>query len=187
MVSAALFATLLELPGSPARAALPEPLLRRALMGLAMGSTAAALIYSPLGKRSGAHLNPATTLTFARLGRVGAGTALGYVGSQFAGGALGLWLAALPLGDRLAAPQVHWVATLPGRWGSGAAFAAEVAMTFVLMSVVLRVSQSRRWNRLTGLCAGAMVALYITIEAPVSGMSMNPARSFASALLARDF
>ena len=70
MVSAAAMTTLLEHPASPVRLALPDPILRRILMGLAMGLTAASLIYSPWGRRSGAHFNPAVTLTVLRLGKV---------------------------------------------------------------------------------------------------------------------
>lgn len=186
MVAAAVFATLLEHPGSPLHQQLSGPSLRRVLMGLLMGIVAVALIHSPLGKRSGAHLNPATTLTFLRLGRVPPRMALCYAGAQFAGGVAGLWLASLVLGSAIAVPEVNWVATQPGCCGIAAAFLAELAMTFVLMSIVLRISQNRRWNRWTGLVVGTLIALYIAVEAPVSGMSMNPARSFASALLAGD-
>ena len=70
MIVAAACASVLEYPASPLRQFLPDPLVRRALMGVAMGATSIALVYSPLGARSGAHLNPATTLTFFRLGRV---------------------------------------------------------------------------------------------------------------------
>ncbi|HKB16374.1 MAG TPA: aquaporin, partial [Planctomycetota bacterium] len=59
--------------------------------------------------------------------------------------------------------------------------AAEAGISFILMSVVLVVSNSARWARLTGICAGLLVATYITIEAPISGMSMNPARTVGSA------
>lgn len=186
MISAACFGTLLEHPASPLRQALAEPFLRRSLMGLAMGATAVLLITSPLGQRSGAHMNPATTLTFWRLGRVPSTTALAYGIAQFAGGALGLALAALVARGALAATEVHFVATVPGP-NLLAAFAAEVAMTFVLLSVVLRLSQSARWNRWTAWAAGMLVCLYITFEAPVSGMSLNPARTFASAVVAGDF
>jgi aquaporin Z len=187
MVAAATFAVLLEASGSPARALVADPFARRALMGIAMGLTAFALICSPIGQRSGAHLNPATTLTFMRLGKVAPRDAVGYVAGQFLGGTIGLGAAALLFGPVLGSPEVRFVATVPGPWGVGAAFAAELAISFVLMSVVLRVSQSRRWNRFTGACAGTLVATWITFEAPVSGMSMNPARTFASALLAQDF
>jgi aquaporin Z len=67
------------------------------------------------------------------------------------------------------------------------AFGAEVLIAFAMMSAVLRLSASPRHAHLTSWCAGALVALYISFEAPLSGMSMNPARSFASAFSARDF
>ena len=72
MVSACLFSVVLFHPGWPAARLLPDPLARRALMGLAMGATAIALNYSAWGKQSGAHYNPAVTLTFTRLGKVDA-------------------------------------------------------------------------------------------------------------------
>ncbi len=186
MLSAASFATVLEHPLSPLRQALSDALLRRMLMGLAMGSTAIALIYSPIGARSGAHLNPSTTLTFYRLGRVHPLDALAYIVAQFIGGLAGISAAAVALGMRIQVPTVNYVATVPGTWGLGAAFVAEVAITFVLMTVILHVSNHPRWSRYTGLCAGVLVATYITIAAPISGMSMNPARSFGPALLAGD-
>jgi aquaporin Z len=182
MILAAAFGTLLEHPASPARQGLADPLPRRVLMGLAMGLTSVALVHSPWGKRSGAHLNPATTLTFMRLGKVAPADAFFYAAAQLAGGALGLLAAAAALGPLLADPAVNYVATLPGPAGAGPAFAAEVAITFVLMLTILSVSNLRRAARFTGLAAGALVACYITLEAPVSGMSLNPARSFASAL-----
>jgi aquaporin Z len=147
-----------------------------------MGFTATILIYSPWGRRSGAHFNPATTLTFWRLGKIASSDAVLYGVAQTIGGGIGVVLAAAVLGPRLAAPDVNYVATLPGSAGPLSAFGAEVVITFVLMSVVLQVSNDARLARLTGLCAGALVATYITVEAPLSGMSMNPARSLASAL-----
>src|SRR5690349_18767879 len=89
------------LAGSPpATAAIPSSDLRRALLGIAMGSTAIALIYSPWGMRSGAHLNPAVTLTFWRLGKIAPADAAFYIAAQFAGGAAGTLLLALLFGER---------------------------------------------------------------------------------------
>ena len=187
MISACGFTVLLEHPRSPAHLAIPDATVRRALMGIAMGSTAIALIYSPWGKRSGAHFNPATTFTFFRLGRVARRDAVAYVAAQFLGAALGVLAASVALGMLLADHATRFAATLPGPHGISAAFAAEVAITFVLMSVILYVSNHPTRAHLTGLCAGALVALYITIEAPLSGMSMNPARTLASALFTRDW
>jgi aquaporin Z len=182
MLSACAFGTLLGHPGSPAVRALPDPFLRRVLMGLAMGLTAVGLIYSPWGQRSGAHFNPATTLTFWRLGKVGSADAAFYALAQAAGGLAGVLVAAALLGDLIAHPSVQYVTTVPGPAGDTGAFVAECAITFVLMSVVLGASNTARLARFTGLFAGALVAAYIAVEAPISGMSMNPARSLASAV-----
>src|SRR5215470_8355632 len=70
MVSACAFGSVLEYPGSPVHQALPNPIVRRVMMGAAMGMTNIVNIYSPWGKQSGAHLNPAVTWTFFRLGKV---------------------------------------------------------------------------------------------------------------------
>lgn len=182
MISACLFGVLLEYPGSPVRQALPDPFFRRVLMGLAMGMTAVAIIYSPWGKQSGAHFNPAVTLTFFRLGKIAAADALFYVLAQFAGGVAGVLIAVLIVGMAIGHPAVNYVATIPGGNGAGVAFIAELAITFILMSVVLQISNRTQIARFTGMGAGALVALYIAFEAPLSGMSMNPARTFASAL-----
>ncbi len=181
MISATALTVLLEHPGSPIHAALPEPLGRRALMGLAMGLTAIGLIYSPWGKRSGAHMNPAVTLAFLRLGKVAPWDALFYGLFQFAGGILGVLLARAALGAAIADPAVNYAATIPGPGGAAPAFLGEALISFLLMLIILIVSGSRL-ARFTGLCAGFLVATYITLEAPISGMSMNPARTLASAL-----
>jgi aquaporin Z len=187
MVSACAFATLLFHPASPVPTLLTDSTLRRVLMGCAMGLTAIAIIYSPLGKRSGAHINPSVTLTIFRLGKLEAWDAFFYTLAQFAGGIIGVLLGASVLGKLIAHPSVNYVTTLPGPNGLAIAFLAEMLISFILMSVVLNVSNATRLNRYTGLCAGLLVAVYISIEAPLSGMSMNPARTFGSAVLAWDW
>lgn len=187
MVAACAFATLLEHPGSPVHAALTDPARRRVLMGLAMGGTAVTLIRSPLGRRSGAHMNPALTLTYLRLGTVAPRDAAGYVLGQFAGGVAGVLVAGVLLGMLAAHPAVRFAVTAPGARGTAVAFAAEVGISFLMMTVVLVASNARRLARWTPYLCGTLVATYIALEAPVSGTSMNPARSFASALAARHF
>lgn len=182
MISAGLFTILLEYPASPVRNAIADPFLRRMLIGLAMGGTAIAIIFSPLGKRSGAHFNPAVTLTFWRLGKVKGWDAFFYVIAQFIGAILGLMIVAWFVREALAHRAIHFVATLPGPLGPGVAFIAEFLIAFILMTVVLRVSNRPHLARYTGIFAGCLVATYITFEAPFSGMSMNPARTFGSAV-----
>jgi aquaporin Z len=185
MLSACSVTILLQHPSSAIRQMLPSAFVRRLLTGAAMGLTAIALIYSPWGKQSGAHLNPSVTLTFFRLGKVEPWDALFYVVAQFLGGMLGVLLSGLLWGRAIAEQNVRYAATIPGERGTGIAFIAEVVISFVMMTMVLNVSNSPRLARFTGVIAGALVATYITIESPLSGMSMSPARSFASAAIGR--
>lgn len=187
MLSASVFGVLLFHPASPAVLAVSSEFFRRVGMGTAMAVTASALIYSPWGRRSGAHFNPAVTLTFLRLGKIAPRDAAAYVGAQFAGGTLGMLVASGVLKPWLAHASVNHVTTQPGKWGDGAAWFAEFIIAFLLMGVVLVISNSRRWARFTGAGAAACVLLFITFEAPLSGMSLNPARSLASAVAADDW
>jgi aquaporin Z len=182
MFVACVLGTLLGHPDSPVVQLLPDAFVRRLVMGLAMGLTAVSLIYSPWGRRSGAHFNPATTLTFWRLGKVTNADAGAYAIAQAIGGLGGVAVAALVIGPALGHPEVRYVTTVPGSAGIFVAFVAEIVLTLLLMTVVLELSNTAALERFTGLVAGALVALYITLEAPLSGMSMNPARSLASAV-----
>jgi aquaporin Z len=168
--------------GSPLRPMLGSPLLRRAIIGAAMGLTAAAIIYSPWGMKSGAHLNPAVTLSFFRLRKIKTPDAVFYVVAQFVGAAVAIGLAALLL--PATASAVAYVATVPGPQGAWAAFAGEAVISFVMMAAILVLSNSMRTAPFTGAFAGVLIAVYIIIEAPLSGMSMNPARSLAPAVAA---
>ncbi len=184
MISAATFATLLQHPASPWKLALEPVALGRLPMGLAMGLTAIAIIYSPFGRRSGAHMNPAVTLTFFRLGKIAPFDAACYVLAQFVGGLGGIALAIGLLVGLPADPSVNYVATLPGPAGDSVAFIAEAVISFGMMLVILLISNHQRLNRYTGLGAGVLICIYVVVEAPLSGMSMNPARSLGPALLA---
>jgi len=117
MISALSFSTLLEHPSSLVHRAIENSMLRRFLMGLAMGTTAIAIVYSPWGKQSGAHINPATTLTFFRLGKLGKWDTLYYIAAQFLGGAIGAIGATRLLSPWAAHPSVNYVVTMPGSSG----------------------------------------------------------------------
>jgi aquaporin Z len=152
-----------------------------------MGLTAVLLIYSPWGQRSGAHMNPAVTLTFLRLGKIARWDAVFFIAAQFIGGTLGVLLIAVSFGAAFVEPPVSYVVTVPGPSGIAVAFFAELVISAVLMLAILVVSNTPHLARYTGIIAGCLVATYISIEAPLSGMSMNPARSFASALPAQQW
>lgn len=181
MVSAIGCAIAFQHPASPL-AVTPAGVLSRLPMGVAMGLTAAAIIHSPLGRRSGAHMNPAVTLAFFRLGRIRALDAVAYVAAQFAGGVGGVAVAFAMFPALASHPSVNFVVTAPGSAGLPAAFAGEAGISALLMLVVLTMSATPSLTRWTGAAAACLVALFIVCEAPLSGMSMNPARSFGSAL-----
>ena len=185
MFSACAFTVLLFHPSSPVAQTIADGVVRRLTMGTAMGLTAMAIIFSPLGKRSGAHFNPSVTWTFFRLGKIDAWDAAFYTLFQFAGAIAGVMLASLTLGKLIAHQSVNYAVTLPGPRGPIVAFFAELFISFILMSSILILGNTKRLARWTGFFAGALVAIYITIESPISGMSMNPARTFGSAVGAR--
>lgn len=184
MVSACVFTTIIEHPASPVRHVISSPFLRLVLIGVAMGLTAICFIYSPWGKQSGAHINPSVTLTFFGLGKVKAWDAVFYILAQFIGGTGGVLIAAVLLGNFLTDPSVNYLVTVPGVKGVRVAFVAEFTISFILMLVVLVTMNTRSLSRFTGLFVGALLATFISLEAPLSGASMNPARTFGPALLA---
>ena len=152
MVSICLFGTLLWHPSSPASLAITEGVPKRFLMGLAMGLTLMAIVYSPWGKRSGAHINPAFTLTMWQLGQIPTWDAIFYVAAQFAGALAGVWLSTLLLGGMPAV--LSYFVTVPGEAGPWVAAAAEFLMCFLLMVVVLAMSSRPRLAPWTGAALG---------------------------------
>ena len=184
MFFACAFATLLQHPASPVRHFITSSLARRALYGLAMGSTVIGIITTPWGKQSGGHFNPAMTFTFYRLGKVKFWDALFYIAGQFVGAISGVAIARYVLRGAPGNDAVRYAITVPGAHGSGVAFVAELTISFVLMLTVLFVSTRQTLARYTPYFVGTLVAVYLTVEAPLSGMSTNPARTFGSALQA---
>lgn len=182
MVSACFFGVLFFHPASPMTKINAQT--HNVLMGLAMGLTAIAIILSSWGKRSGAHINPAVTLTFFRLGKVKFADAAFYVVFQFIGGASGVLLSWAVLGSLLEDSAVNFVITIPGNDGFGMAFIAEFIISFLLMTMVLITTNAEKLMRFTPFLAGILITLFITFENPFSGMSMNPARTFGSAIVA---
>jgi len=189
MIVAGTVAVLLARAPEPLRGAIAaHPALGRLLFGSAMGLTVIAITYSPWGARSGAHLNPALTFAFTSLAKIAPGDAFFYTLAQFAGGALGFAALAAVTGRALVAPPVHGIVTRPGSQGAPVAFCGEVAIAFILMTVVLTLSNSRASiARFTGVAGGICVAAFIILETPLSGMSLNPARTTASALIVGDW
>jgi aquaporin Z len=152
------------------------------LMGSAMGATIMAIVVSPWGKQSGAHFNPAVTLTFHRLGKVALWDAAFYCAVQLLGAVAGVALASFVLQGAPMDRAVHYAATLPGGYGNTIVFVAELAISFLLMSTILFASNHSVLAPFTHHFAAILVAICIAFESPISGMSANPARTFGPAL-----
>lgn len=146
-------------------------------IALTFGLVVLAMIYA-LGDVSGAHLNPAVTLGFLAARRFEARWVAPYILAQVLGA--GLASAAL----RLMFPSHSTLgATLPAG-SAGQSFVMETILTLVLMFVILSVSTGAKEKGITaGIAVGSVIALEALFAGPVSGASMNPARSLAPALI----
>ncbi len=153
--------------------------VRPALTGALVATVVSAIAVSPLGRLSGAHLNPAVTLAFRALGQVGDRDLVGYVLAQLAGALLG------GLGFRAAwgqaARAVGGGVTHPGV-STVAALALEAAMTALLVATILACVSSARLARLTPLAIWPLLTVLIWLLAPATGTSLNPARSAGPAI-----
>jgi aquaporin Z len=178
------FATCLLHPASPIHHAIHTAILRRAFMGLLVGLAVVAIIMTPWGKQSGGHFNPAMTLTFYRLGKLTFWDTLFYVIAQFGGAITGVGLAGYLLRDAPKDPSVHYAVTAPGIFGNVGAFLGEASISFLLMTAILVTSNREALSRYTPYLVGALYATFVIFESPLSGMSMNPARTFGSAFRA---
>ena len=161
------------------------PLLRRVPLGLLLGAYIATIVYL-FGERSGAHINPAVTGAFFYLGKINYVNATFYVVAQFSGAIFAALMMSVVLGVYYEHPSIHYVTTIPGP-GAGAtykAFVAEFIISFILMFVLLIVISSKRFEKYAFIVTGVLIAIYLVVETPYSGMSLNPARSFGSAFAA---
>ncbi len=165
--------------GGPVAAALPSAAARRALTGFLFGCTGAAIAISPLGKLSGAHINPAVTFAFWLLRRIETRVAAGYVVAQLAGALLG----ALAL-RAWGAAGVRSAATLPGAAGVWFATLGEAATTFCLVAGLFLFLRHPRLRGVTPALFPFLYAIMVWLEAPVSGTSTNPARSLGPGVVA---
>lgn len=169
--------------GGPGSTLIPGEGLRLFLTGGLFGSVGALIAVSPIGRISGAHINPAVTLAFWLEGKLAWRDAALYMMAQFAGSVVG----AVPLLAWGAMGQsVAFGATQPGpgvpAW---AAMLGEAAVTFLLILAILTTAAHPRTRRFTPLVMPAVLCVLVWLEAPISGASANPARSFGPALVAK--
>jgi aquaporin Z len=170
-------------PGSPVTAVVPSHSLRLLLTGLLFAGTGSLVAISPLGRLSGAHLNPAVTFAFWIRGHAHANDLAGYIGAQMVGGLVGAASVIVAWGTVATAVRVGATAPGPGV-PPVVAVLLEALMTALLVLAIFVMLGSERTARLTPLAVWIVVALLVWQGAPYTGTSLNPARSFGPAVLA---
>jgi aquaporin NIP len=149
-------------------------------IGITFGLIVLAMIYA-LGEVSGAHLNPAVTLSFWAAKRLKSRYVMPYVLSQVGGALAGSFLL------RLLFPAHRTLGSTLPAGPAAQSFLLEIILTWILMLVILCVSTGSRERGITaGIAVGAVVGLEAIFAGPVSGASMNPARSLAPAIVSGD-
>ena len=150
-------------------------------IALTFGLVVMAMIHA-FGDVSGAHLNPAVSIAFSVAGRFPKNEVPGYVIAQL-GGAL-----AAGATLKLLFPSAHDLGMTVPRDGIMQSFVLEIILTAILMLVIFSVSSGSKEKGITaGITIGGVIALMALFAGPISGASMNPARSLAPALMSGNF
>jgi aquaporin Z len=167
--------------GSPMVNLLPDAGVRRALTGFLFGSTGALIALSPIGKESGAHINPVVTLAFWLMGKLRSRHAVSYVLAQLAGAVLG----SLPLlAWGAIGRSIDFGATMPGTgYGPAAAVLGEIVTTFALIIGLFLFVRHPHIRPYTPALFPFLYAAMVFLEAPISGTSTNPARSLGPSVV----
>ncbi len=163
---------------------IPDVSLRRLITGLIFAGSGSLVAISPFGKLSGAHINPSVSLAFWAHGKMKHMHLIGYILAQFVGAIVGEVL--LVFVWRNHARSVTNGMTLPGvGYPLWLVFVAEMSLTYLLVLLIFLFVSSHRLMRWTPLMNWLSVAIMVWLESPISGTSLNPARSIGPALLTR--
>ena len=171
--------------GSPVVRVVPGEGTRRLITGFLFGTTGALIALSPVGKESGAHINPVVTLGFWLMGKLNSRIALSYVFAQLAGASVG----ALPLlAWGAMGRSVAFGATLPGEgYAIAAVLMGEAITTFALIGGLCVCLGFRTLRPFTPAMFPFLYAAMVYAEAPLSGTSTNPARSLGPAMISGEW
>jgi aquaporin Z len=167
--------------GSPMAKLIPSEGPRRLITGFLFGTTGASIVLSPVGKVSGAHINPIVTLAFRLMGKLDLQTTLGYIAAQLVGAVVG----ALPLLLWGAMGRsVAFGATSPGLgYALSTVVLGEVVTTFAMVSLLAVFLGFRSIRPFTPAIFPPLYAIMVWAESPISGTSTNPARSLGPSVI----
>jgi len=183
MISAGFFSVLLYHPHFSGWIPMHSWVLRQILIGFCMGTTAFFIITNPWISRSGAHINPAVTISFYYLKRIDRLEAIFYILFQFIGATLGIYILSLVWNSYLKDPSINYIITTPGKTETMEALFLEFLIAFILMTVVLESGLNDKTRKWTPYWVWILVSVYAAFESPFTGFGMNPARTFGSAFI----
>ena len=162
------------------------------LLGIsfAFGLAVVAMAYT-IGGISGCHINPAITIAMLVAGKISGKDASGYIIAQFAGAVAGAGILYVIASGQGNFKMGEWALGSNG-WGEGylgnysitAAFITEAVLTFLFLYVIFNVTSKHGNSNMTGLAIGVTLVLIHLVAIPITGTSVNPARSFGPAIFA---
>ena len=159
-------------------------------VALAFGLSVTAMVYA-IGPISGCHINPAVTAAVYAAGRMEGREAIGYIVSQVVGAVVGALILVVIVKSRIGGydlgasglGQNGWGAGYGGEYGMVAAIIAELVGSFIFTATILGVTQEKAMSGLVaGLAIGLTLSLIHIVFIPVTGVSVNPARSIGPAV-----
>lgn len=167
--------------GSPVALLIPGIRVRQIITGFLFGSIGASIALSPIGKVSGAHINPAVTMVFWLFKKIESRLAVTYVLAQLAGAVVGC-LPLLLWGQM--GRSVDFGATMPGAgYSTGVALLGEVITTFTMVSLLVVFIGFRKIRAYTPAIFPILYGIMVPLEAAISGTGTNPARSLGPAVI----
>jgi len=166
---------------SPFVALVPSLALRRMLNGFFFGCVGATIALSPIGRISGAHVNPVVTMGFCLVGKLTRKSAIGYVIGQLCGAVIGC-LPLLLWGSM--GRNMNYAVTVPGQgYSTPIVILGEVVTTFCLIAYLCVFLAFRSLRPYTPFFIPVLFAIMVPLEAGISGISVNPARSFGPSVI----
>jgi len=171
--------------GSPLGPLIPNVKLRQVITGFLFGSIGASIAFSPIGKVSGAHINPAVTMVFLLFRKIEPRLAITYILAQLTGAVVGC-LPLLLWGDM--GRSVFFGATVPGEgYPIYTVLFGEVITTFALVSLLVIFIGFRNLRQFTPFMIPFLYAIMVPLEAAISGTSTNPARTLGPSVISGEW
>lgn len=171
--------------GSPLAQVIPNEKIRQIMSGFLFGCVGASIALSPIGKVSGAHINPAVTLAFRLYNKIDLKTSFGYIIAQLTGAVVGC-LPLLLWGSM--GRSVDFGATIPGKdYSTFTVLLGEIITTFCLVAGLILFIGFHKLRRYTPFMIPFLYAIMVPLEATISGTSTNPARTIGPAVISGEW